>query len=563
MWITVHRHNSDGPYDDGYDSLWEGDDESQSESDTSDTSDVYDDIPSRPGSTVLSNIATPSPESEAEAENDEFHEYRKDRLSFIKSLKKSSLQNPSINEHKAYIADEIASLQERLNRHAEDTVSYRFQNMLLQQSGALEANQRASLHEDKELNRLEAGIKNLNMKRRQRIEQLEKKERERLEEIQRRLEEAERLRREQEEKQRRLEAERRRIEEERKRKEEEEKRRQEEERKKIEAAEKAMAEEKARLAKIKAEEERLRRLESAKPSKFTDWAAVESQFVFYKQIIANIKTNVVQKVIEKSEWKKACYEVRRNLRPRLGQLTNSWRQIESIYTEIEKSLTQMKSAFPDPEPYLFILNFLAKCIVSQAESEVALSPKTAGPLGEVAARCLACHPELLDILIARFVKKCPYVIGFTCSVDTEQGRINMGYKRTDGKWEDDAYYSERIAGIVTLWTVITYTQIDRQQLDHPYPIHHTWTFLARQANIENKLLSNAHFTAVAAWWDVLAEKFLQIYGRQAEKLLMLLWREWTGSCSDRMYPAAARLRLLGEEWVNTGTLKSLIPPIDP
>jgi nucleoporin GLE1 len=131
----------------------------------------------------------------------------------------------------------------------------------------------------------------------------------------------------------------------------------------------------------------------------------------------------------------------------------------------------------------------------------------------------------------------------------------MGWKRRNEKWEDETQYSERISGMICAWAVITQSKLGASsEFEHPYPISNSWKFLARQMNKDPKLLQNSDYAAVAGWWDISAKRFLDVYGKQGAKLLKLAWDQWTAISSDHKYPAAARLRLLGEDWAQKGVI---------
>ncbi|KAK9459784.1 GLE1-like protein-domain-containing protein [Lipomyces oligophaga] len=285
---------------------------------------------------------------------------------------------------------------------------------------------------------------------------------------------------------------------------------------------------------------------------------------YYSRVIQTIKTDILSPIENDTTLKSYCSKARRNIKPRLGQVTNSKTQIQWIIGQLTNTLTDAQNQQSELV-YKWSLNFLAKSIVHQAETETIVKPESAYPLGTIAVYMMAKHPLLREFLLARIVKKCPYVIGYTCPTDTEEGRKRMGYKRSaeTGSWEEDAAYSERIGGIASVWSVMTQMSFGpTSQLVQRYPIHHAWTFLSRMLNLPSESLTNAHFTVVANWWDLGARRFQEAYGDQATKMLNLACNEWTSSVADKKFPAAARLRILGEQWKQTGVL-SIEQPSEP
>ncbi|KAK9358666.1 GLE1-like protein-domain-containing protein [Lipomyces starkeyi] len=282
---------------------------------------------------------------------------------------------------------------------------------------------------------------------------------------------------------------------------------------------------------------------------YIDEAKAEQDY--YHKLILYIKSDILAPVASDKALKTYCSTSKRKVKPKLGQLTNSRQQIRKILGELNVIIDEAKEK--SDLCYNWLLNFLSKSIVSQAETETTVSPMSAFPLGTLAVFMMSKHDQLRDLLIARIVKKCPYVIGYSCSIDTEEGRIRMGYKRIEGKWEDDAMYCERMGGIASVWGVMTQIGFPlNSNISHPYPLYHSWTFLSRMLNLPPASLTNAHFTVMAAWWELTARRFLIAYGREGHKLLTTVWDAWTRAASDKRYPAAARLRILGEQWQEHG-----------
>lgn len=387
-------------------------------------------------------------------------------------------------------------------------------------------------------------------------------------EAQRREEERLRLEKERLEHERiekeRLEQER--LEKERLEKEKAERERLEKERLEKERLEKEKAEkeriETERIAKEKAEKEEKERLEAEeqarknKQGQFTNWRAVDKEFLQWKAKIEQIKKDIKEPVLSNAEIKKLCNKCKRQINPKFGQLTPSVSHTKQVSEEFVQIFNEAKQH--SELVYLWLLNFFAKSIVRQAENETIVAPQSALPLGMLAAKIMSVFPELTDLLVARFVKKCPYVIGFTCDIDTEQGRERMAWRKPGGKWEDETVYSERMGGIASVYAAITQIRFTAPA-ENPRPISYSWTMIARLLNTETQKLTNTHFTVAASWWEVVAVRFLSTYGIQGRKMLQAAWDPWTASCGDKRYPAGARLRLMGEEWQKTGNVKGLTP----
>lgn len=376
------------------------------------------------------------------------------------------------------------------------------------------------------------------------------------ERIRKKREEEERIRLEKEKQARLLEEKRKKEEAEALKKQEEERKSKEEAKRKAEEAEK----EKQKLAKEKAEREKAEKLELERQAKLRQQKIdeennkslkIEKEFNKHKEKIKSIKTDIVEHVNANKELKKQIGVVRRKINPKFGQLSNSMTQLNKITNDIVEIL----NTIPPDAPYVlpFIFNFICKAIVSQAETEIVVQPKAALPLARLVSNLLERFPGLNEFLMPRLVKKCPIIIGYSCSIDTEEGRMKMGWKRnkSTNKWEESDKYDERVSGICSLFAVLT-------RLNNPYyPISMSWSMLARIANTDLKLIRNVHFFCVANWWESSGKFFVSVYKNQAVKLLTLLSMEMTNHFKS--LPAATRLKILGEEGIslNMKTLKEM------
>ncbi|QLQ81921.1 hypothetical protein HG537_0G01750 [Torulaspora globosa] len=389
-----------------------------------------------------------------------------------------------------------------------------------------------------------------------RLEALERENKRQVERIKlvKRQKEEERQRREQEEKRKREEEERRKREEEalrRRKLEEEAKRKEEAERLKKQQEE---AEAKKEEAKKKAQEQEKLKQEAIRSKTVSDFGLIEQKFRKYKDKIVSIKRDIIEPVKNAdSALKTLLSRHKRKVNPKFGQLTNSYTQLQNIQRELCSLVDQTRD---NQLAFLWILNFIAKAMVHQAETEVRVKPESALPLGKLAVNLMVQYPELKELLMARFVKKCPFVIGYTCSIDNESGRQDMGWKRkADDKWEEDTFYDERMGGMVTLFAVITRLPLPQEHITtqtHPMPISNSWHMVARIANTPINLLTNSHFVVLGFWWDAAASEFVQAYGNQGTKLLQLIGEDLTASVAERKFVGAARLRILLEEWHTTG-----------
>ncbi|AGO10345.1 AaceriABL110Wp [[Ashbya] aceris (nom. inval.)] len=349
------------------------------------------------------------------------------------------------------------------------------------------------------------------------------------------------------------------------REEQERRRREEEEKQRKIAQEKEAAA--AAAQRERAEKERLRQeaetrkaaeAEAAKRQRgAVDFQEVEDEYMRHMERIRTIKSDIVEPVKRDAELRKLLAQHKRKINPKFGQLTNSNAHLMELLRDMVGLVDATRS---NVAAYRWILNFIAKAIVSQAETETRVKPETAVPLATLTLHLLCRYPELHELLLARIVKKCPFVLGYTCNIDTEEGRTRMGWKRnSDGKWEDETTYDERMGGMMTLYAVISRSPLPTEFIttkEHPISMAHSWKMLARIGNQNPALLTNTHFVLLGSWWDAAASHFLLRYANQGSKLLRVIADDLTTAVADRKYVGAARLRILLEEWQQTGSIKS-------
>lgn len=332
--------------------------------------------------------------------------------------------------------------------------------------------------------------------------------------------------------------------------------RKKEDEKKAEEERAKAAEEKANAErnKLKLREKIKKEQESAarKPKGLTDFSEIEKQLVEHRKKIDSIKEEVVKPMNEAKDLKKHASVLKRKINIKLGQLSNSMSQLNQISRDVVNIANETAS---NQLAYNWILNFISKAIVSQAETEVTVKPTAALPLARLSMHLLHNLPGLYDFLCPRFVKKCCFIIGFTCPIDTEEGRIRMGWRRNDSKWEPEVKYEERVGGICSVWAVMARLE---QSSDFPFfSADAEWKFVARMLNIDKSLLSNAHFVIASNWWEAAALLAVNIWGKQGLKLLLLLSRGWAKLGQEKSFPAATRLEVLGDDYESKNNLNQL------
>lgn len=391
-----------------------------------------------------------------------------------------------------------------------------------------------------------------------------------------------------EEAERRAREEKERQEEERKAKEQREaaeaKQRQEKEAKDQEA--KRSKEEQDRQAREAAEQETRLKKAAADAAALKGMAggdalllAARQDWQRWRAEMTRIKTEVLPVVKGNAAWRKSCFAAKRQITPKVGQLTNSRSEIDRIAQALGGLLNEAKQApgCEKGEIYEWVLNHLAKCLIRQAEQEVAVKLDTAYPLARLVLRIMVAgrHSEGLGkVLMARLVKKSPWILGYVPTrgeAASEEPEVLAKLVGRSSPDETSVQFTSRQSGIVAFYFALCQTDLvdcvanpngdDLKQAATLVPVHFRpsalWHWSARCST--PPMTSNA---LVAPLWCTLLEVASPVltarYPNQMAKLLRMLLRDGVRGQKagfmklEEATSAAGRLRLLLEEWEKEG-----------
>ncbi|KAE8215833.1 hypothetical protein CF327_g958 [Tilletia walkeri] len=368
-----------------------------------------------------------------------------------------------------------------------------------------------------------------------------------------------------------------------------------ERKRKAEEERKRKEEEEARRREAEAEEERKREKEAARADAAKTlggvagpslWVQARSDYEKWYSRIKDMKNNILPQVSGNPDWRKQCFMAKRQITPKISQLTNSKSEIVRITLSIADVLNQAKGAHP--EIYTWILNHLSKCLIRQAEQEVGARVSTAFPLARVVVwLILSGHEELGEVLMARLVKKCCYVVAFW--PQKEQTQTDAEYRKQLGRPSGDETthsFNSRMSGIFALYCAILQTiptapptptgstgSLNLESMPPCFRSDLLWTW---QARAMTKPMTDHPLTPtlLATLFEVAGRRAQAYYGKQMSKLWRLLLVEgirnrkagyvhkYVGPGADPgaedggAKAASARLQLLLEEWEKTGVAKA-------
>ncbi|GAA6064581.1 hypothetical protein JCM10212_006465 [Sporobolomyces blumeae] len=396
-----------------------------------------------------------------------------------------------------------------------------------------------------------------------RVAEEEEGERQRvLEENRKRMEEQERKAREMRELEAKRQEEERKKEEEKKR---EQERKREEERLRIE-------EEKRRIEeKDRAEQSKQAALGTgAGSTPKDDWEK-------WTKEMERIKRDVLPVVSGDPALRKACFQAKRAITPKIGQLTSSAEAISRIISQLDQLLSSVRAASPGGETYTWTLNHLSKALVKQAETEVTAKLGTAYPLGRVVIGLLTRgHTQLGHVLMARLVKKCFWITAHFPS--KQPGQTDEAFQKTlghapPGSSETLVQYAERMAGLVALYaSIVSCSPLEAPQ--GPCPAENVanvppqfrpsagWRWMVMILRRPLVTLEPTPLLLVT-FLEVAGPTLLECFGHQFEKYLELVLRvgirdgKNEAGFNDKSRSSRVRLELWLEEWEKNGEIKEI------
>lgn len=183
--------------------------------------------------------------------------------------------------------------------------------------------------------------------------------------------------------------------------------------------------------------------------------------------------------------KSAWSALRRQITPKIGQLTNDAQSINNISRQLHSLLMPTP---PHPEEiYIPALSTLAKSILLQAETEVTAKKESAIPLASVAKNLLGSLPHFSDIFFAKLVQRAggwaiptsiPRTDVDSTPFDTSSLEKAHGYRVVDGQREAQSNYVTRVAGLMRVYFLVLIGEVDAP-LAKMWQTPRYWAYFAR------------------------------------------------------------------------------------
>ncbi|KAJ2724462.1 hypothetical protein GGI07_001974 [Coemansia sp. Benny D115] len=299
-----------------------------------------------------------------------------------------------------------------------------------------------------------------------------------------------------------------------------------------EAKEAAEAAAKEAAKEAAAKEAQLEKSKQVSPDAL-EWAAR------YRSMYRQLMDGLAVQVKNNKTAKAYCFKQRGLVTRSIGQLKDSMAYVNRIANTIAQVLREA-SEQQGEEAHQWMLNLVAKGLVKQAETEVSVAQHAAYPLAATAVLLMQQYPLLVDMVLIRLVKKCPYVIpqyiARTPSQSQEEYLRSIGYKeKEEGELESEGIYCERMAGMLALYAAILQTP-QLANKPNPLPVSHAWAWLARMINMPPRSISPL---LVQTFLSIAGTSMAAAYGKQFTKVMDVLSTAWIPSIADSSPSAIA------------------------
>ncbi|CAO3648531.1 unnamed protein product [Mucor fragilis] len=243
----------------------------------------------------------------------------------------------------------------------------------------------------------------------------------------------------------------------------------------------------------------------------------------YFEKIEAYKANIRPK-LQNDVFRKQCFQAKLVIKRTVSQLQADHRVIAEKFNTLYNHLLGIRQQ--SPEAFEYMLNQLAKFILTQAKQEIHATAFAAYFLARFA--CLMCSsiPEFLPYLMGRLMKRCPYLIPQyhdddpSLSHDEIKSRLRYAIKNKEKKTlETFLEHAEGQKCYVMFYGALCQTVPDRGQPENPFPIKHAWIWLARICNMPPREITPI---LVHGLLEVSAIRLLQAYPNQSAKLFRLI-----------------------------------------
>lgn len=162
--------------------------------------------------------------------------------------------------------------------------------------------------------------------------------------------------------------------------------------------------------------------------------------------------------------------------------------------------------------------------MKQIVAEASLDPEIGNAIGILAVTVFA-RPNyhfngqsLIDLLWAKYHKRCPVLFGISGNEATEAGRIRIGWLRDCDDLSAEQYYLS-LRGLGVGFANITLRYFGNSKNQNPAPNRIFWQAMARVLNTSPKEVQPTHFELLKAIVENASPKMISVFGGAAIALI--------------------------------------------
>lgn len=203
-----------------------------------------------------------------------------------------------------------------------------------------------------------------------------------------------------------------------------------------------------------------------------------------------------------------------------------------------------------PAQLLYLLNTFSKRIVNQIIAEAGLDPQMGNAIGIVAVTVFA-RPNylfngqsLIDILWAKYHRRCPVLFGISAEETTVEGQKRMGWYHIKEPLTPDAFYlAQRSLGVG--FANITLRSFAKSQNQNPAPNRVFWQAMARLLNTPAGQVQPSHLEVLKAIVEHCTPKMTAVFGGAAVTLIRQAVIAFPAKHESSVQGATAKTTLVG------------------
>lgn len=172
--------------------------------------------------------------------------------------------------------------------------------------------------------------------------------------------------------------------------------------------------------------------------------------------------------------------------------------------------------------FIWLLNHFAKAVIKQYLLEASADTTKAEGVGQIVASIFSDPAflwrgkSLIDILQAKYHRKCPVLFGARGDDTTPAGRVSNGWKKIDGRFITEVAHYSRMTGLAAGFASLTLRDFSRKpDLQNPWSPVAYWEAIALILSSPTEQLCDTQCVVLKAMIEHFEAGFIKQYGSAA------------------------------------------------